>query len=261
MERCRWLLPIDRERAERLEGATVTAVEARGKALLTEFADDAGALTLYSHNNLYGRWHLDPASRSPRSRRSLRLELVANGTAARLYSATDVALLTPEELSTHPFLLGLGPDVCAPLTGEHALLEQLEHPRFRGRALGSLLLDQGFMAGVGNYLRSEILFDAGTHPAERPGELDLERARLFVSSALDVCERAVLYGGVTVDPARLPEGPLKRRPRPRHAVFGREGQPCPRCGAPIVKLAYAGRRLYLCERCQPHGNGPHNNGS
>ena len=94
--------------APALIGQHVTHVETRGKALLTHFS---GGLTLYSHNQLYGVWRVVNAGEMPDTTRVLRVKLQTADKAILLYSASDIEMLTPEQVKTHPFLLRVGPDV------------------------------------------------------------------------------------------------------------------------------------------------------
>ena len=98
------LKPFERE----VRGATVTAIDTRGKAMLTRFDND---LTLYSHNQLYGRWYTCKRDKPPRTNRSLRVALHTKTHSALLYSASDVEILTPETIDQHPFLNRVGPDI------------------------------------------------------------------------------------------------------------------------------------------------------
>ena len=85
-----------------LVGQRVTHIETRGKALLTHFS---GGLTLYSHNQLYGVWRVVDAGEQPETTRVLRVRLQTARRAILLYSASDIEMLTPEQLARHPFLL------------------------------------------------------------------------------------------------------------------------------------------------------------
>ena len=161
-------LPALRSFHDELFESHVTAVDTHGKAMLTRFAC---GLTLYSHNQLYGRWYVRKRGQGPRTNRSLRVGLHTSDWSALLYSATDVRVLTDDELAVHPFLRRLGPDVLEPGLDWRAIAARLRSPAFSGRALGGLYLDQGFIAGIGNYLRSEILHYAGLHPGYRPADL------------------------------------------------------------------------------------------
>src|SRR5690606_8565377 len=131
-----------------------------------------------------------------------------------------------------------------------AVAARLQSAAFRGRALGSLLLDQGFLAGMGNYLRSEVLFAAGLAPARRPKELDSAALSRLAQALLDIPRLSYATRGIA--PAeRMRDDYLTDTPDAfRFQVFGRDGQPCPACGAPIARMSAGARRLYLCRSCQ-----------
>lgn len=139
-----------------LVGQTVTHIETRGKALLTHFSHN---LTLYSHNQLYGVWRVVKANEQPQTTRVLRVRLQTADNAVLLYSASDIEMLTPEQLLTHPFLQRVGPDVLDMSLTPGEVKARLVSPRFRNRQFSGLLLDQAFLAGLGNYLRVEILWE------------------------------------------------------------------------------------------------------
>ena len=93
----------------------VKAIDTRGKAMLTHFDNE---LTLYSHNQLYGRWFTAKRGEFPDTRRSLRVALHTRSHSALLYSASDISVLTPAQVQSHPFLSRLGPDVLDEGLGE-----------------------------------------------------------------------------------------------------------------------------------------------
>ena len=181
-----------------LAGQVVTAVDTRGKAMLTRF--DNG-LTIYSHNQLYGRWYTVRRPRMPKTNRQLRIELCTQTHKALLYSASDIAVLDDGQLSMHPFLSRVGPDILdGALTKSH-IVERLRSPEFCNRALGSLYLDQRFLAGNGNYLRSEILWAAGLEPTSKPASLDSTQLDTLAGETLRIARRSYRTRGVTVRPA------------------------------------------------------------
>lgn len=245
-----------------LEASRVIAVEPRSKALLTRFAC---GLTIYSHNQLYGVWKITRAGRDPSTRRSLRLAIRTESQQALLYSASEISVLPEDEVEAHRYIARLGPDPLRPGVGPASIGLQLTHKRFARRALGDLLLDQSFIAGIGNYLRSEILFRAGLRPERRLGSLDAAERALLAKQIIDTIQRAYQRNGVTLDlpisarirrerrlalPAELYADGPKRRDRHRFWVFERENLPCHRCASPIAREEVAGRRLYFCARCQ-----------
>jgi endonuclease-8 len=146
-------------------GQTVERIECRGKALLTHFSSGK---TMYSHNQLYGLWRVSPRGKLAATNRALRIALHTDNHSASLYSATDISIWDTSEIEQHPFLQRLGPDLLAPETQADTVLALLEQANFKNRQLASLYLDQGFIAGNGNYLRSEILFFAGVNPLLKP---------------------------------------------------------------------------------------------
>ena len=233
-----------------LSGTRVMAVETRGKAMLTHFDND---LTLYSHNQLYGKWVVAKRGRLPKTNRSLRVGLHTERHSVILFSASEVQVLERRLLGEHPFLRKLGPDVLDASLTWRQIADRLNEPAFSGRSLVALYLDQGFLAGVGNYMRSEILFEAGLNPFQKAKSLSRgERGRLARATLL-ISERAYEGAGVTNAPGRVRT--LKRlgytRRNYRFAAFARAGLPCYRCGGEINRVEVSARRLYYCPSCQP----------
>lgn len=236
------------------EGCTVKDVRARGKALLTYF--DNGDI-LYSHNQLYGRWLTRKSGKEPDSNRSLRVALVTPKGGAFLYSATDLEVLAENELRTHSYIGSLGPDILDSELTEEDLAERLMSKSFRNRQLASLYLDQKFLAGPGNYLRSEILFCSGVHPRQKPSSLSEKRVLGLAHQTLLLAQRAYKKKGHCVDPElseRLKESGERNRSR-RYYVFGREGKSCRICEDGVVeKVKISSRSVFYCPVCQGHSS-------
>ena len=243
-------LPSLQDSRQNIIGAQVTAIDTHGKAMLTRF--DNG-LTLYSHNQLYGRWYVTRRGSLPKTRRSLRVALHTDTHSAWLYSATDIELLDAEGVSCHPFLMKLGPDILDKRLRTTDICARLEDKRFRRRALASLYLDQSFLAGNGNYLRSEILFSAGLHRSLRPNDLDRAARMRLARATLTIAWRAYELGGVTVtkQSAAALKKSGQRYAKYRHWVFAREGEPCRLCATAIEKDRVGGRSVFACPTCQP----------
>jgi endonuclease-8 len=243
-------LPRLQRYASRLRGETVLSVETRGKAMLTHFGN---GWTIYSHNQLYGVWRVVRRGKLPNTRRSLRLALHTGANSALLYSASDISVMPTGELGLHPFLSRIGPDILSAGLAWRDVAARLEQPEFRRRGLAALYLDQRFLAGIGNYLRSEILFDAGVYPLRKPESLGRgERGRL-ARSTLAISQRSYETGGITLPPAlaRRRRGEESDYERYRFFVFGRDGRPCLRCGDEVQRRTVSTRRLYWCPTCQP----------
>lgn len=236
--------------SDTLQRRTVRAVEPRGKALLIRIG---GGINIYSHNQLYGRWYVMPAGRNPKTNRQLRLALHTARHGALLYSASDIDVLADDELADHPFLARLGPDVLDSTVTAEDVRSRLLARAFRRRSLGALLLDQGFVCGLGNYLRSEILFVSGLVPELRPMDLGEFQLDTLATAILTMARRAYRTRGVTNDPdeVRRLKADGQTRSEYRHFVFARADRSCRHCGERIEKVESAGRRLYRCAVCQP----------
>jgi len=250
VEKVRFGIPRLRRYASKLRGHRVSAVETRGKALLTHF--DHG-FTIYSHNQLYGVWKVISGHKLPQSNRSLRLLLQTADHSAILYSASDISVWPSEEIEQHPFLQRIGPDIMDHKLQWRDIAARLRQPEFKRRELCSLYLDQAFLAGNGNYLRSEILHDAGINPRSRPAELGRGELGKLARSTLTLSRRSYETGGITLAPrlsGKLSKAGLKRARR-RFYVFGRTDRPCYHCGTAIQRVEANTRRLYQCPRCQP----------
>jgi endonuclease-8 len=253
MERVAFGLPRLEPFERRLTGRVVTGVTTRGKAMLTRFDNN---LTIYSHNQLYGRWYTLRRPRSPQTNRQLRIELCTPTHRALLYSASDIEVLDDRQLREHPFLRRVGPDILDPGLKTESIVERLLDKRFRGRALGSLYLDQAFLAGNGNYLRSEILWVAGIDPARKPAALDRAELKKLAGATLRISRRSYRTRGVTVAPglARSLKSAGMTYAQYRFHVFGREGLPCHRCDTSIERRTMGSRNLFVCPSCQAAGD-------
>lgn len=234
-----------------LTGTKVLQLETRGKALLTHF--DSGH-TIYSHNQLYGVWRVVKRGKLPKTNRQLRLALHTDQHSALLYSASDISVWKTEKIEEHPFLQRIGPDILNPNLSWREIAERLKSKAFAGRALNSVYLDQAFLAGLGNYLRSEILFVAGIHPARKARELSKGEIGKLARITLDISQRSYASQGVTIPDQQYKA--LKKKGvsygKARFFVFSRANQPCRVCKTKIQRSIANSRRIYTCATCQPN---------
>jgi formamidopyrimidine-DNA glycosylase len=240
------MLPLNEpaELAAALPGQRITAVERRGKYLLLRLAA-GGALLI--HRKMSGNLLLRPAERP--WQRHTHLVLVLEGGSAlhfvdprkfgRLYYFADDAELGG--------FLGarLGPEPLGDLTpgGLAALLAG------RRRQLKPLLLDQSFLAGLGNLYTDETLWQARLHPARTAESLSRAEVGRLWQAIREVLERAIERRGTTLNDY---VGALGEPGENQHFLeaYGRAGQPCRRCATPIERLLIAQRGTWLCRRCQ-----------
>lgn len=233
----------------RLTGSRVVAVDTRGKAMLTKF--DNG-LTLYSHNQLYGRWYTVRRPDIPETKRSLRVALHTQNASALLYSASDIEVLTEKQLTRHPFLTRIGPDILDATLTAAQIVARLEDPIFRNRSLAALYLDQAFLAGNGNYLRSEVLWSAAVSPGAKPASLSPKQLKTLADETLKLARRSYRTRGITVTPrmAKDLRAAGKTYGQYRFYVFGRGGLSCYRCDTQIERHTMGSRNIFICPTCQ-----------
>lgn len=229
---------------ERLRGRKVTGLGRRGKFLKIFF----DPWVLVSHMRMEGRYRLLPRE-EPLEKHTHVVFRFTDGTDLRYRDVRQFGtmhLFRRGEEERYPPLNKLGPE---PLSEEFTL-EQFRK-RFAGRTtrLKALLLNQEFLSGLGNIYVDEALFGAGLHP-ERPVQslTDEEKERLY-QSIRSTLKKAVEAGGSTVRSYVDGNGDMGMF-QLQIQVYGRQGEPCPRCGKPIRRMVVAGRGTHLCTECQ-----------
>jgi endonuclease-8 len=221
-------------RVDRLVGAEVRSVEAAGKNLLIRF--DNG-LEVRTHLRMHGSWHrYQPGERWRRAPARARLVIEVPGSVVVCFDAPVVELFEQRTERLHPSLSRLGPDLVKDPVDVEEAMRRLHDPAHAGRPIAETLLDQRVLAGIGNEVRNEVLWEAHVSPWTRTGDLD------------DVALRDLILGARWMLRVGAATG---RRPR---RVYRRAGRPCPRCGT-IVRVAHQGRDLprltFWCPMCQP----------
>lgn len=122
------------------------------------------------------------------------------------------------------------------------------------RAIKSLLIDQGTISGLGNIYADEALHRAGIHPARPAKSLTRAEATGLLQAAGCVMEEAIAGRGTTLRDYVGGSG-LGGTHQHSLAVYGREGEPCSRCGLPIIRMVIAGRSSHFCPGCQRQATG------
>jgi endonuclease-8 len=237
----------DRGEVPGLRGVRVEEVAALGKHFLLALGP---AVVLHVHLGLHGQWHRHRPEQPARRAGDPSLRLATRAWNLLCFRAKHAELVRRRELSAHPQLARLGPDLLA----DDVDFDEIRIRARRGdaRSLGDLLLDQRVAAGIGNAFKNEILFLAGLHPAASPRGLDDERLTALFRSGRELLQRNL--GGwprTTTRPVRA--GETWPAGLPRLFVFERTGEPCLRCGKGIEYFrqgAFASPS-YRCARCQP----------
>lgn len=113
----------------------------------------------------------------------------------------------------------------------------------------AFLMDQGHICGLGNMYACEVLFEAGIHPQTELRALKADDVRRL-HDAIPAVLKAAIEGGGATDTVWADLNGREGRHQERLKVFGREGEPCPRCGARVKMIRLATRATYYCPKCQ-----------
>jgi len=228
----------------KFKGKKIIGLRRRGKLLLIACEND---LFLLFHLKMTGQFHWTIAGAARETHTHLRISFKGR---RRELCYRDVrkfgflrCLATPSPLDCEE-LRALGPE---PLEMDGRRFPDLIGRR-KGR-LKSLLLNQSFLAGIGNIYADEILFESGLQPLTSASSLAGKDVRRLWNAIQKILMRAVAAGGSSIRDYKNADG-LDGHFQFYHKVYGREGLPCSRCGSPIERLAIGGRSSFFCPRCQ-----------
>jgi endonuclease VIII len=246
--RIEFVWPAVAQHAKSVARARIDRVRPRGKAMTLAFST---GFSLVTHNQLYGEWIVRKTA-PPTHRKALRVLIETARGVAMLYSATDIHWLPTPHVDAHPYIAKLGPDALDTTTTVASVRARLVDNRFRQRSLAALLLDQGFVAGLGNYLRSDILFFARVQATLKPAQCTDDELDALAHAIVEMPRQSFRTRGITNDHAFALD--LKREGwsfgRYRHWVFDREGEACHVCATTISRVAVGGRNVFHCYTCQ-----------
>lgn len=225
----------------RLIGSTVTRVESRGKHLLIGF--DNG-LTLRSHLRMSGSWHrYRPGEPWQRPAHEASAVLETAESVAVAFNTPVVELLTEAALRRSTPLMTLGPDL---LSRSFDAAEGVGRLRTQpSEELGTALLDQRLVAGIGNVYKSEVAFLERLDPWARVAAFEDEELAAALRTARRLLQANTRGGTRVTTGSSVPGQALW--------VYGRGGRPCRRCGTPVrsERQGELARNTFWCPRCQP----------
>ena len=222
----------------------VATVERRGKYLLLGFDDDAW---LAVHRKMSGNLLLQSVDAVREAHTHLIVDF-ADGQTLRFVDPRKFGrvYLFHSQQERDDFLAErLGPDSLVEL--DEALLAAKLRKR-KGR-IKSLLLDQAFLAGIGNLYADEALWLAKLHPLRTADSLSTREINLLARAIKQVLILGIERRGTSFSTYRDSDGSRGENQEFLN-VYGREGQPCPRCGTPIIRITIGQRSAYLCPKEQ-----------
>jgi len=228
--------------AQGLVGAQVQAVERYGKYLLIRLRAPGTSMrdsVLVVHLRMSGRLAVVPGEQAL-TRHARLIWFLDEGLALRFEDARKFgrAWWVPDPAAV---LEKLGPDALT--VSVETFITQA---RCRRGALKPILLDQRFIAGVGNIYADESLYLAGLHPKRPVASLDEDNLVRLHHAIQRVLRAGIAANGASFDWV-YPGGHFQEH----FAVYGRAGQPCRRCGQPIQRILVAQRSTFFCPGCQP----------
>jgi formamidopyrimidine-DNA glycosylase len=220
-------------------GQRIVSLERRGKYLIMLLH---GGKTLIFHMRMTGNLMVNPAAADRYSRAVIKLN---NGSSIVFTDRRRLGVI---------WLVDKKEDVIAKV-GIEPFDEKFNDILFRkllknySAPVKAVLLDQHFIAGLGNMYADEALFVAGIHPQRKAGTLTVEETKKLFEAIRSVLSKAIENKGATVDTYRRPDG-VHGTAQKEFNVAHRLGKACPVCGTPIERIPIRNRGSYFCPKCQ-----------
>ncbi|MGX0118313.1 bifunctional DNA-formamidopyrimidine glycosylase/DNA-(apurinic or apyrimidinic site) lyase [Corynebacterium otitidis] len=232
-----------------LRGRSVTAARRRGKYLWLELSDGRA---LFIHLGMSGQLRVQPADTPPG--RHTRVRLGMTGVAGGRFFLDFV------DQRTFGRLLATGMEGAVPAPVAHVAPDPFEESfdpvevartiRKKRSEIKRVLLDQQVVSGIGNIYADEALWAAKIRPTKKATTLRQKDALRLLDEARAVMGRALEAGGTSFDELYVnvngESGYFSRSLN----VYGRAGEPCPRCGTPITRVQWTNRSSHYCPACQ-----------
>lgn len=237
----RWPIPKNFKRA--ITGQVIDSVERRGKYLLLNTKVGTAIIHLGMSGSLRVVKKTSPAE--PHDHVDL---VLSTGKALRLRDPRrfGAVLWAKDDPLQHKLLKMLGPE---PLSHEFDGEYIFNKSRGRKVSIKEFIMNSHIVVGVGNIYASEALFLAGINPVRQAGRITRARHDKLVETIKQVLNKAIKFGGTTLRDFTREDG----KPgyfRNELNVYGRVGEPCPNCDAPIKQRTQGQRATYYCSECQ-----------
>ncbi|GAA4156944.1 bifunctional DNA-formamidopyrimidine glycosylase/DNA-(apurinic or apyrimidinic site) lyase [Gryllotalpicola daejeonensis] len=242
---------------DRLEGRRMLAPRRRGKFIWIPLED--GPEAVLAHLGMTGQLLLREAWARPEDEPHVRVrielrhpslaELAVFFRDQRTFGslALDELVTTDAGDAVPSQVLHIARDPLDPLFDDRAFLAALTR---KNSAIKRVLLDQRAISGVGNIYADEALWAARIHPEQPANTLSRAKAKLLLSEIRIVLGKALIEGGTSFDAQYVNVNGQAGYFAHSLNAYGRQGQPCPRCGTPIVRVSFMNRSSHFCPRDQ-----------
>jgi formamidopyrimidine-DNA glycosylase len=243
--------PADFEAAAR--GLVITAARRRGKYLWLPVApatDSVAEDALLAHLGMSGQLLLGEAGRPVSPHVRIRFAFTDGGPDLRFTDQRTFGhiMLAPGGAVLPAPIAHIAPDPLEPAFDEAAVLARLA---VRRSGIKRALLDQSLVSGIGNIYADEALWRARTHWDRQAASLRRADTARLLASVREVLAEALTAGGTSFDSLYVNVNGESGYFGRSLAVYGREGEPCPRCGTPVRRDPFMNRSAYSCPVCQP----------
>jgi formamidopyrimidine-DNA glycosylase len=230
-----------------LAGRTVTGVRRRGKYLWLPLDDDAAII---GHLGMSGQMLLRAPGSPDETHLRVRFRFGDDGPELRFVDQRTFGGLavSPGGATLPPEIAHIALDPIDPSFVEEDFVTALRHRR---TGVTRALLDQTLISGVGNIYADESLWRARLHWARPTETLTRPQARNLLGHVRDVLGEAIGQGGTSFDSLYVDVNGESGYFDRSLAVYGREGEPCERCGTPVRRDPFMNRSSYTCPHCQP----------
>ena len=148
----------------------------------------------------------------------------------------------------HRLLDNLGPDPFSPDANARTMKSKAKNCR---SPIKTFIMDAKRITGIGNIYACESLYHSGINPKRKAGRITLAEWDRLLSNVRTTLENSILAGGTTLRDFFDPHG-AKGYYAVKLSVYGKEGEPCPKCKSPIARMIHSGRSTFFCKTCQPH---------
>ncbi|MCL2174296.1 bifunctional DNA-formamidopyrimidine glycosylase/DNA-(apurinic or apyrimidinic site) lyase [Candidatus Saccharibacteria bacterium] len=251
--------------AKKVEGAKIIAVRRRGKVLIIDLDNDFSLVIhlkmtgqlVFQGSERWGGGHPTDSFVGTLPDKSTRIifelgKKSSEKSFARLFFNDQrkfgwIKLVLTATVNELPLIAKMGPE---PWT-EEATEKFIKNIRHRANSMiKPAILDQSIIAGIGNIYADESLWSAKVHPETRVKNLTDKQLAAIYRAAGEIMQKSIDFGGSTIQTYVKADGTKGSYLEKFAKVFGKDGQPCPRCGTIIQKLRVAGRGTHICPKCQ-----------
>jgi len=238
--RLRW--PVPEGLAAKLEGQTIRSVERRAKYLFLNL--DTG--TVIVHLGMSGSLRVITDNTPPLKHDHVEVTLANHRTLRFNDPRRFGCWLWAQDADNHPLIRNLGPE---PLSGSFNGTWLYRRSRGKQSPVKNFIMDNHVVVGVGNIYANEALFKAGIHPKRKAGRISQDRYHKLAEAIRETLAAAILMGGTTLRDFVNSDG------QPGYfaqslLVYGRGGQACPECQAPLKEIRMNNRSSVYCAHCQ-----------